>query len=500
MIQAHQCIIDNRYWQVRDMEFVGVREKMSRARLARMFPNKIKQIEWASNYTPVEKPGMPGDPWDSPFHQGRPGQLSRLVADNLGVFHGKTTIKVGGRNVPSDQGMLEEVEPEFIWFKDSTPIKTTKPKEDSQGRPVYKHVRNLETGDLEFEHEGFEVHQTDRGPRHIAKLKPKREPVMEEVIERKYKRWRHVAWIPADDIILWDVNWDAPCPLWSVRTCYPLNEYWQEGQGLRLASLSIARNILYTIIFQRLKLSLGGTWLASFKSGLKRQKLTPEDGQVFYGKSVGPEDVRQFPVQPLDTSYLSVLHEIEAEMMKLIGLSPVQQGRSQGRVDNSPAYDKLVEEAGSAIVDSAQLLEAALTDYAEIAMWYIQNFYTHEHFVEYEAEDGQVSWRQASRVAVQGEYAVSIDTVAMMAHSESAQRQLAQEGASLGIYTLPMLAKLGRFPQWRRALKQKMQLVNDPTRQALLGPAGAPPGKTGGKPQTGSGSSSPQRSHHKPAA
>jgi hypothetical protein len=493
MVPADRCIVDNRQWFVRDMEFAGVRELATRARLCQLFPDMVDEIEAAMPSDGNAKPGIPEDPWKSGGAGGKSsGSLTRLVADNQGNFTGKTTIKQGGK--PTANPLTEEITVEYVWLKDPKAVEVERPKVSSSGKPVTKHMRDEESGELLFDHEGWEMVQGERGPLYQPKLKARAEPVFTIDIELKYPNWRHIAWIPQDETILWDVNWDGPIPLWSVRTSYPFTEYWNEGQGLRLASLAIARNILYTIIFQRLKLSLGGTWLATHQSGLKRNKLTPEDGLVFYGKKIDNENVRQFPVQPLDIAYLQLLNQIENEMAKLVGLSDVQRGQSQGRVDSSAGYDKLIEQAGTAVVDAAQLVEESLRDYAEIAMWYMQNYYTHEHFVQVESEDGLTTWKQASRFAMVGEYGAFIETGSTQAHSETARRDQAKEGAQLGIYALPMLAKMGHFPQWRRALKQKMALIADPTKAALLGPAGAPPGKIPG----GAAGGSTARNHHGP--
>jgi hypothetical protein len=476
MIPPDRCIVDNKHWFVRDMEYAGIREVATRARLCQLFPDCIEEIEAAGADLEGSSPLKSGeDPWKSHASPGR-GSLTRMVADDQGQFTGKTTVKTG--RTPRDRNPLhDEVGVEYIWFKDPTPIEVEKPKVDEDGKPVTRHMRHPDTGELLFDTEGWEVQTGTHGPVYMPRLKARAEPVTVINIELKYPQWRHIAWIPQDEIILWDVNWDGPVPLWTVRTSYPFTEYWNEGQGLRLSSLSVARNILYTIMFQRLKLSLGGTWLATHQSGLKRNKLTPEDGAVFYAKKVDNENVRQFPIQPLDVAYLSLLHEIEAEMAKLVGLSDVQRGQSAGRLDSGSGYDKLIEQAGTAVVDAAQLIEEALGDYAKIAIWYMQMYYTHEHFVQVEGDDGMTNWQQASRFAVAGTYAAFIETGSTQAHSESAQREQAKEGAQLGIYPLPMLAKIGRYPQWRRSLAMKLALSGDPTKAPLMGPAGAPPGK-----------------------
>lgn len=482
LIKSHQLIVDAKAYHFNDMEFCGFREEdTSRAKLAMLFPAKAREIEMAAYSSGDTTPGMPTDPWKSSTAKGGSGSVSRLVADDQGDFVGKSTVKVGGtKRNGTENPMAEKVDVEYLWIDDPTPIEVTRPALDSRGRPKMRHARHPDTTELLFSLEGWDTVQDPRtgSPLYQPRLKPRMEPVHETVIDKKYPFRRHIAWIPADGIILWDVKWDGPIPLWTLATAYPIDEFHREGQGLRLISLQIARNILYTIIFQRLKLSLGGTWLATHASGFKRNRLTPEDGQVFYAKKIDQESIKQFPVQPIDVAYVGLLHEIEAEMMKIIGLSPVQRGQQAGRVDSADGYDKLIEQAGSAVHDAGQLVEEGLRDFALIAMYYMQTYYTHEHFVEVEAGDGQTTWRQASRFAVAGEFACRIETGSTQAHSETAMRAVATEGAQLGIYPLPMLAQLGHFPRWRRALKMKMALAADPTKAPLVGPAGAPPGKT----------------------
>ncbi len=232
---------------------------------------------------------------------------------------------------------------------------------------------------------------------------------------------------------------------------------------------------------------------------LRPNKLTPEDGQVFYAKKIGQDDIRQFPVTPLDVAYIQVLHEIESEMAKLIGVTPAMQGKQAGRVDTGQAYETLIEQGGTRVISAAQLLERSIEDWAYVAMWYYQQYATHEHFVEVEQDDGETSWRRAAALAIKGEYGVKVDVVSNMVHSDAAKRELIKEGAALGIYPIPLMAKLGDFPQWRRGLRMREAIQKDPSKAWMLGVAGAPPGQAGKLPKPAT------RSHHsagekKPAA
>lgn len=490
-IAPHMMIIDKRRWFLKDMEFKGFKERMSLAKLIRLFPDSAEELEAASASSVDDgaQPGKTTDPFATSAN-AKSGAISRVVADNQGVFTGKTSVKVGGFR--KTKGLAEERDVRFMWYDDPTPKTEERAKRDYRGMPMMKATRHPESGEYQFEHTGHRVVQGVMGPRYIPNLKLKREPIMETVVSKKYPGTRHVAWVPDDNdpIILWDVNWKDEVPLVIQRISLPLADFWLEGPGLRLTSLAVARNILYTIIFQRLKLSLSGTWLATTKSGLRRNKLNPEDGQVFYAKQIGNDDVRQFPVQPVDSGYFQLLNMIESEMMKLIGLSEPMRGNSAGRADSSATYESLIEQGGVAVVDAAQLLEQSLEDWARIQLGLMQKHYTHEHFVEFEEEEGTTSWRQAHAIAVQGEFSLSVEPGSMFAHSESAQFEHAKEAAALGFYALPMLGRIGHIKAWKRALKQKMALMKRPDLAFLLGAAGAPPGKSGSLP------TSQKRDHH----
>lgn len=493
LVPGFRSIVDNRAVFTKDMEFRGFRELMSRAQAIELFPDKAEEIERAMAFSGSsnDKPGMPDDPLRTTSKPQAPGQLSRLVAANQNQFTGKTTVKVGGRR--TSDPLTQEIEVEFLWFYDYTPDKVTRPKLDSRGNPVYRLRRDDDTGHLQFKTTGYRQVEGPRGTRFLPNLEPHRDPVLEEVVVKKYPHRRHIAWIPQDEVILWDVRWNGPVPCITQRLSVPIYEYWDIGPGQRMMTLAVARNVLWTILFQRLKLSLAGTFLATTQSGLRRNKLTPEDGQVFYAKKIGPEDVRQFPVTPLDVAYIQVLHEIESEMAKLVGVTPAMQGKQAGRVDTGEAYDSLIEQGGTRVVSAAQLLERSIEDWAYVAMWYYQHYATHEHFVEVEEDDGETSWRRATALAVRGEFAIKADVVSNMVHSDAAKREMIKEGAALGIYPIPLMAKLGDYPQWRRGLRMREQIMKDPSKAWMLGVAGAPPGQTGKLP------AAPKRSHHSKA-
>lgn len=467
VIPGHMSIIDNRKIFAKDMQFVGIREIATRAKLIMLFPDKAEEIERASVWSGANAPGMQEDPLRTHYAGGKSDSVSRLVANDQNQFVGKMTSRIGGTK--GMDPISEEVEVEYLWIDDPSPTKKRRPKLDVYGNPKYRISRHPDTNEVLFDVTGHQVTDTPFGPINYPHMQPRMEPVFEDVVVKKYPHRRHIAWIPQDNVILWDVRWDGPLPVFTHRVNAPINEYWLEGTALRLASLAVARNILYTIIFQRLKLSLSGTWLATPSSGLKRNKLTPEDGQVFYAKKIDDQSIRQFAVAPLDPAYFQLLEYIENEMESLIGITPAMKGEADGRADSAETYDKLMESGGVALLDAAQFLENTITDWATVGVWYMQNYYTHEHYVMLDSADGDVSWRAASAVATKGDYFIHIDTKPMLAYNESARFARAMQYYQMGVYTLPMVCKFAHIPQWRRALRERNQLMQDPSKAWLLG-------------------------------
>ncbi len=157
-----------------------------------------------------------------------------------------------------------------------------------------------------------------------------------------------------------------------------------------------------------------GTWLATFGSGLKKNKLTPEDGQVFQVNNL--DGIKQFPVNPLDAAYFTLLDRIEQEMMKLLGISEPMQGQAGAPIRPRRTTSSRNSRASpSAMRFRCSRSQSASGPRSRCGSY--QN-YTHEHFVEVEAADGTTSWRAASALAVRGKYAVNVDAAPMLAYSE----------------------------------------------------------------------------------
>lgn len=498
LIPGWRLIVDDRFLHVRDMEFVGFSEPCSRAKLIQLFPDKSDEIEAAGRLAAQRSGGANAnqDPLRAQL-RGSDKALDRNVVNQTKPYLGKTSISTGRGLRALRDAMSEEVEPIYMWFNDPTPEEYERPKLSALGQPVYELVRHPDTGEVQFEQEGWEPAPTPFGPVLQPVLKPKRRRVMETAVRKLYPRWRHVAWIPEDDVVLWDVSWNGPAPISIQRDTVPISGFHSIGRAQRLCDLGLARNILLTIIFARLRQSMGGTWLATKRSGLKQNKLSNEPGLVYQVNAIEGE-VKQFPADPIDAAYFSLLDKIEGEMAKLINLSEPQQGQAAGRADSPQTYDKLIEQGGGPTVSIGQLLEETIRDWTIISIWYAQNYYTHEHTVELESDDGQTSWRAASALAVQGEYAVRMDTGSQMAYSPSAMQAQAKEGAALGFYPLPMLGKLGHYPMWKQGLKMKLAIARkaqqDPLLgQVMLGAAGAPPTQASRVVQNQG-----RRSHHAP--
>lgn len=493
IIPADRCIIDQRHQLVEDMEFPGFTERMSRSKAIMLFPDKADEIEAAiSARDRTGSPSMRTDPLDlqSGAYPESADAVQRLVqSEGSSTYTGTQSLRYGQRR---GDPYAEEIDVRFMWIDDPAPQTRERPKLDRHGFPVYEFERD-DDGRPIYDIVGHDVgvHPTF-GPMYVPQVQPRKRLVTEPHVEKKYPYRRHVAWIPGDDVVLWDVRWDGPVPLSVLRVGVPLHGYWHKGPALRLSSLAIARNVLYTIIFTRLKLSMSGTFLATPQSGLKRNKLSSEDGQVFYAHKIDESNVRQFPVQPVDAAYFSLLDRIETEMMALIGMTGPLAGEASGRADSSSTYEVLLETGGASLVGAGQLLEMFVEDWARIASWWMQKRYTREHYVEVMEEHGS-TWKQASALALRGDFAITIETGSMASYSEAARQGRIAQAAAEGIYPLPMVAKLSHVPHWRQALRMKRALLAGGPQNAWL--AGAIPASTTAR----SPSPAPpgKRSHHK---
>lgn len=488
IIPGHRLIVDDRFYKVQDMEFVGFTERASRAKLMMLFPNKSREIEDAAFGGAGERSPIRGS--DSTGAR----TVDRLVSDSGGAYSGVASVRTGTRGgaTPVDP-IAESVDAIYLWFDDPTPQWEIRPKRDDAGKPVWEFVQS-ESGEPEFEHHGDEVVDGPLGPIYMPVVVPKMAPATERVLTRKYKHRRHVAYIPQDDVVLWDVAWNGPVPIAVQRDTYPLEGFHSRGSALSLCSLGVARNILLTIIFERLKLSLGGTWMATPGSGLKKNKLVPEPGVVFMVNNL--DQVKEFPISPLDAAYFSLLDKIEQEMQMLLGLSSPMMGEAAGRADSPQTYETLVGQGGVRVVDRAQTLIETVRDWCDIGLWFVQNYYTHEHIVEVEYSDGTTGFEAASALATRGEFAVDVEASSTLVHSRSAEFQEAKDAAALGFYALPMLGKMGRIKHWRAALKQRAAIMaKGPQFSWLLGAAAATPSQ----PQALIRSEK-HRSHHVPGS
>ena len=496
IIPGHRLIVDDRTQLVRDMEFIGFEEEMSRAKLITLFPDKADEIESAGDAQASRPAGINADPLRPTNTGSGIGNrvVDRLVAQgaaNTPPYTPVTSIKSPGKGKMGDP-LSERVRVRFMWIDDPTPTKEKKPRLDPKTKqPLYALTRD-ELGAPVLEHEGHDVIDTPLGPQYVPKMKPKFEMVMDDVIVRKYRYWRHVAYVPEDRLVLWDVSWDGPCPISILRDRVSAYGFDAAGSALRLSSLGVARNVLWTIIFERLKLSLGGTWLATPGAGLKRNKLIPEPGAVFTVTSL--DAVKEFPVTPLDAAYFSLLDKIEAEMELLIGVTPMMRGQAVGRADSPQTYEQVADQSGGPTLDRAKLVDGFIQDAAEIDLWFMQNYYTHEHVVEFETAEGFASWTEASALAIRGTFAVRVETGSTLGRNASRDRQEAQENANMGFYPLPMLGRVGRVRNWRQGLKQKSAIMRmGPQFQWLLGASGTSP-----QQQSMNLRSANNRSHHKP--
>ncbi len=204
--------------------------------------------------------------------------------------------------------------------------------------------------------------------------------------------------------------------------------------------------------------------------------------------------VKEFPISPLDAGYFGLLDKLETEMELLVGVTPAMKGQPIGRADSPQTYEQVADQSGGPILDRAKLVDAFIQDAAEIDLWFMQSYYTHEHVVEFETAEGFSTWTEASALVMRGNLAVRVETGSTLGRNAARDRTEANENAQAGFYALPMLGRMGRVRSWRQALKQRASIMKmGPQYQWLLGPSGAPPAQ-----QAMNLRARTQRSHHRP--
>jgi len=497
LIPGHRFIFENSKYSPQDMEYVGFEEPMLRSKLISMYPEKVTEIEEAMNASDGRVTNVDPDPLEESPGKGSQGArvYDRLVTTASSqeppytpVTSITTSLKRRGQGDP----ISEKVMVRFMWVRDYSVKRAKRPRIDPRTkRPMYT-VHSGEDGRLSFEDDGHEIIETALGPQVVMKKKPKVTMIMDDVIVQKYPQWRHVVYIKGDRVLLWDVNWDARVPISVLRDRYPGIGFSAEGTGLRLATLAAARNVLWTIIFERLRKSLKGTWLTTPGSNLRRNTLVNEIGSVFTVTSI--DSVKEFPVSPLESGYFQLLQIAEQEMEMLMGVTPMMKGQPVGRADSPQTYEQVADQSGGPILDRAKIIDQWIQDAVEIDLFFMRNHYTHEHLIETETAEGFATWTQATALTATGNFKVSVETGATLGRNTMRDRQEAEEAASLGFYALPMLGKLGHIRHWKKGLQQKAKIIGmGPQYQFLLGPGGANPAQ-----QNMNLRAKNQRSHHKP--
>ncbi len=490
-IYAHNLIVDERYADVQDMEFVGFQKSYSRSKLITLFPNKVEEIEKAAERNQGSQ--LVSNANENPLSYGNvptSGQTDRLVttaSTNTPPYKAVTSINQSRRRDPlTDQVMVR-----FMWYDDPSPKKIEVPVTD-EITGEHQYVADLDdSGGLQFDEEGHDVIQTMLGPQYVPRRKPRTKLLTEEKIVRKYPRTRHVAYVHEDGIMLWDVSWDGPTPISIVRDRGPADGFFAEGTALRMQNPQVGRNIVWTIILERLRKSLAGAFLTTPGSGLKRTQLTNEIGKVFTINRL--DEFKEIDMQQLDPAYMGLVDKIYNEMATNIGVTPMMQGQAAGRADSPATYEEIANQSGGPILDRAKLIDYWVEDQAHIDLWFMQNYYTHRHVVEVENEVGFSSWQEASALAMDAEFSVKVKTGSTLSKNGANDYADAQKYAQAGFYALPDLGKYGRVPHYQSALKKRNKIQSmGPQYAYLLGPAAASPAQ-----QQASGRANMQRNHHK---
>lgn len=497
IIPAHRLIVDDRQFAVDDMKYAGFVEPLTRSDLVKLYPDKANVIENAGVSGSSESGIISGknvdplDVWNDSLRGGNTGgnQLQTQGPGSPFKPVRDTAAKGMAGMARQSDPLAEKIETKFLWYRDDNVTKREVPKM-VKGRPVIKHERD-ESGNIKLRKTGNETIDTPWGPVNQPIYEATTHMETELEIVKVYPYWRHSCWISdgGTDVLLWDVSWDGPNPIVIQRDMYSIDGFYHTGSAHEIFSLAAERNRFWTLIDEKLRLSLDNTYLAGHMSGLKNNRLTAEPGAVYQVKDVN--QIKEFPHAPLDAGYFSLLDKNEQEMERLIGLPPVSLGEGSGERTAISTYEQLTESGGVTVLDHAQMIETTISDWCRVAMWFVQHKYTTEHIISVEREDGSEDYQTSFNLLTRGQFRVRVEAGSTFNHSPSAKWNQIKEGMATGVYTIIDAAKC--LPGGMSALKRRAVLQKNPGLAWLQGASAASPAQ-----QAGVIKAQGRRSHHKP--
>lgn len=469
VIQGWNLILDNRVGDPRAMEFCGNRATMARSRAMLYYPDaadliqELTESQTTRRQGPLQGNGSPiGTPWKNSF----------IASPSTALVNGKPVVTSFAGELVKDAPGLEDVDVIEMYHRDHTLVQRETPVRDPVGRVKQRMVRD-ETGMPQFDEAEPEIHQMPDGSSvSLPRFKLVMEDVTEQTFVRKYPHWRRttICMCGGEGIMLEDMAWDRRLPFALYTDLEPLDGILGRGSLLQTEHLQALTNVGLSTVTDTLRYGALCAWLAGTSAGITTTQIIPGIGQVIPVNDINA--MKPMEVSPLDPQFFTLLDRTVLFMERILGATGVMMGESIGRVDSAAGMDSLAEIGGSTIVECTQRLETTISDWAEIAGGFIQEFYDERHAIAVEDQNGNVAWERASTALLQGSFSYTVATGSTMAWSESSKNQRALNEFTSGIIDRQTYYEDTKRSNWRQIL-ERIENVGGPN--AAIGPAASPP-------------------------
>lgn len=469
VIQGWNLILDNRVGDPRAMEYCGNRATMARSRAMLYYPDAADQILELTESQSTRRQGPlqgNGSPISTPWKQ------SFLSPPGTSLVNGKPVVTSFAGEIIKDQPGLEDVDIIEMYHRDHTLIQKEMPVRDPHGKVKQSIVRD-ETGMPQFEEGEPEIHQMPDGSSvSLPRFKLQMEDITEQTFVRKYPHWRRstICMAGGEGILLEDMPWDRRLPFALYTDIEPLDGILGRGSLLQTEHLQALVNVGLSTVTDTLRYGALCAWLAGTSSGITSTQIIPGIGQVIPVNDIN--QMKPMEVSPLDPQFFTLLDRTVLFMERILGATGVMMGESIGRIDSAAGVDTLSEIGGSTIVECTQRLETTISDWAEIAGGFIQEFYDERHAIAVEDQNGNIAWERASTALLQGSFSYTVATGSTMAWSESSKNQRALNEFTSGIIDRQTYYEDTKRSNWRQIL-ERIENVGGPN--AAIGPAASPP-------------------------
>jgi hypothetical protein len=481
VVPGWRLILDNRYSNVQDMDFIGDRAPMSRSQAMELYPKAAKKIRDASIASSDEEYAGGGG-----FSPVGDQYRDMGTAPSSTVVNGKPLITAFAGQAPTGSDTTDWVEVAEIYWKDRTREEQEVIVRDHLGQPKKQYLMDDDGMPVIEQGEDETIH-TEFGPLSMPNFKFAQENVTEKRLVRVYPKYRRTTLLMPDKIVIDDRAWDGPNPYALFQAEISLDGSWVKGPALDLEDAQNMLNVAISIMNDNLRISSWQVFIASSAANIDRNSLVVEPGGIIR-VSGDVNQIKPLPVPHMDSAYFQYIQMLVGLMEKIIGAEGIMTGSTQNaapRADSSAAFDTLAEIGGSRIVECGQRMEQSIADLAKIVGWFAQKYYTEAHALAVEDIEGNQTWERAFGPLLAGTFSYKIQIGSAMAWSESAQEARVLNRMAVGLYDKVESAKRLGIENYKEIFAR---MVSEPP--VLLGPGGGAPPRTRTTPQKAQGKGS----------